>query len=53
MANLNRRDFLKNTAFLTGAAWLSHAVLGCSNSAPQAKTVALLSFYMAWLVVTL
>lgn len=44
MANLNRRDFLKNTAFLTGAAWLSHAVLGCSSSAPQAKNSSSIEF---------
>lgn len=37
MANLNRRDFLKNSAFLTGAAWLSTSVFGCSSTVKVAK----------------
>jgi len=37
MANLNRRDFLKNSAFLTGAAWLSTSVFGCSSTIEKAK----------------
>lgn len=37
MANLNRRDFLKNSAFFTGAAWLSTSVFGCSSTVEKAK----------------
>ena len=37
MANLNRRNFLKNSAFLTGAAWLSTSVFGCSSTVKVAK----------------
>ncbi|MBU0914401.1 MAG: alkaline phosphatase D family protein [Gammaproteobacteria bacterium] len=37
MANLNRRDFLKNSAFFTGAAWLSTSVFGCSSTVGTAK----------------
>ncbi len=32
MANLSRRQFLTKSAFLTGAAWLSTSVFGCSTS---------------------
>ncbi|MDF3126815.1 alkaline phosphatase D family protein [Rheinheimera sp. 1928-s] len=37
MANLNRRNFLKNSAFFTGAAWLSSSVFGCSSAVKTAK----------------
>jgi len=37
MANFSRRDFLKNSAFLTGAAWLSTSVFGCSSTVKVAK----------------
>ena len=36
MANFSRRDFLKNSAFLTGAAWLSTSVFGCSSTVETA-----------------
>ncbi|EGM76457.1 phosphodiesterase/alkaline phosphatase D [Rheinheimera sp. A13L] len=37
MSNFSRRSFLKNSAFFTGAAWLSTAVFGCSSSVKTAK----------------
>lgn len=37
MSNFSRRNFLKNSAFLTGAAWLSTSVFGCSSSIKTAK----------------
>jgi alkaline phosphatase D len=37
MANFSRRDFLKNSAFFTGAAWLSTSVFGCSSTVEKAK----------------
>lgn len=37
MAHFSRRNFLKNSAFLTGAAWLSSSVFGCSSTVKVAK----------------
>lgn len=37
MTNFSRRDFLKNSAFFTGAAWLSSSVFGCSSTVKVAK----------------
>ncbi len=37
MAHFSRRNFLKNSAFLTGAAWLSTSVFGCSSTVKVAK----------------
>ena len=44
MAHLNRRDFLKNSAFLTGAAWLSSSVFGCSSADLQARNAGPIAF---------
>lgn len=44
MAHLNRRDFLKNSAFLTGAAWLSSSVFGCSSADLQARNTSPIAF---------
>jgi alkaline phosphatase D len=44
MANLNRRDFLKNSAFLTGAAWLSTSVFGCSSAVKVANNSSAIQF---------
>ena len=44
MANLNRRDFLKNSAFLTGAAWLSTSVFGCSSTVKVANNSSAIQF---------
>ncbi|RVT45597.1 alkaline phosphatase [Rheinheimera sediminis] len=44
MSNFSRRDFLKNSAFLTGAAWLSTAVLGCSSSVKTATNPSSIQF---------
>lgn len=44
MANLNRRDFLKNSAFFTGAAWLSTSVFGCSSTVKTAKNSSPIQF---------
>lgn len=44
MANFSRRDFLKNSAFLTGAAWLSTSVFGCSSTVKAAKNSSPIQF---------
>lgn len=44
MSNLSRRDFLKNSAFLTGAAWLSSSVFGCSSAVTVAKNSGSIEF---------
>lgn len=44
MAHLNRRDFLKNSAFLTGAAWLSSSVFGCGSADLQARNAGPIAF---------
>lgn len=44
MGNLNRRDFLKNSAFLTGAAWLSTSVFGCSSTVKVANNSSAIQF---------
>ena len=44
MANFSRRDFLKNSAFLTGAAWLSSSVFGCSSAVTAAKNNGAIEF---------
>ncbi|MBY0417408.1 MAG: PhoD-like phosphatase N-terminal domain-containing protein, partial [Pararheinheimera sp.] len=44
MATLSRRDFLKNSAFLTGAAWLSTSVFGCSSTVKTAKNSSPIQF---------
>lgn len=44
MANLNRRDFLKSSAFLTGAAWLSTSVFGCSSTVKTANNSSPIQF---------
>lgn len=44
MANFSRRDFLKNSAFLTGAAWLSTSVFGCSSTVKVAKNSSPIQF---------
>jgi len=38
MTALTRRDFLKNSAFLTGAAWLTSSVFGCSSTTKAQNT---------------
>jgi alkaline phosphatase D len=37
MSHFSRRDFIKNSAFFTGAAWLSSSLFGCSSSVSSAK----------------
>ena len=44
MANFSRRDFLKNSAFFTGAAWLSTSVFGCSSTVKVAKNSSPIQF---------
>jgi alkaline phosphatase D len=44
MSNFSRRNFIKNSAFLTGAAWLSTAVFGCSSSVKTAKNSSPIQF---------
>jgi alkaline phosphatase D len=44
MANLNRRDFLKNSALLTGAAWLGTSVFGCSSPVKVANNNSAIRF---------
>lgn len=44
MANLNRRNFLKNSAFFTGAAWLSSSVFGCSSAVKTAENSSPIQF---------
>ncbi|MBU1618066.1 MAG: alkaline phosphatase D family protein [Gammaproteobacteria bacterium] len=44
MSNFSRRNFLKNSAFFTGAAWLSTAVFGCSSSVKTAKNTSPIQF---------
>jgi alkaline phosphatase D len=44
MTNLSRRNFIKNSAFLTGAAWLSSSVFGCSSTGATAKNSSAIEF---------
>lgn len=44
MADFSRRNFLKNTAFFTGAAWLSTSVFGCSSATTVAKNTSSIEF---------
>lgn len=44
MTNLSRRNFIKNSAFLTGAAWLSSSVFGCSSTGATATNSSAIEF---------
>lgn len=44
MTNLSRRNFIKNSAFLTGAAWLSSSVFGCSSNGATATNSSAIEF---------
>ncbi|MCA1931467.1 alkaline phosphatase [Rheinheimera sp.] len=44
MTNLSRRNFLKNSTFFTGAAWLSSSVFGCSGTGATATNSSAIEF---------